>query len=94
MDVQRRGRRADVTVVGEPGRQVATVVLRYSTDIPAQALAYRAGFVVLNRLPAKTTAALGDRFDIRAFHEHVLGPGALPFPVIEGHLDRWVAGLS
>jgi uncharacterized protein (DUF885 family) len=71
--------------------QIATEVLRYSTDLPAQALAYRAGFVELNRLRSKTEAALGDRFDIREFHEHVLGPGALPFPVIEGHLDRWVA---
>jgi uncharacterized protein (DUF885 family) len=73
--------------------QIATEVLRYSTDLPAQALAYRAGFVELNRLRSKTEAALGDRFDIREFHEHVLGPGALPFPVIEGHLDRWVASL-
>jgi uncharacterized protein (DUF885 family) len=77
----------------ESDGQIATEVLRYSTDLPAQALAYRAGFVELNRLRSKTEAALGDRFDIREFHEHVLGPGALPFPVIEGHLDRWVASL-
>jgi uncharacterized protein (DUF885 family) len=73
--------------------QIATEVLRYSTDLPAQALAYRAGFLELNRLRSKTEAALGDRFDIREFHEHVLGPGGLPFPVIEAHLDRWVASL-
>jgi uncharacterized protein (DUF885 family) len=73
--------------------QVASEVVRYSTDLPAQALAYRAGFVELNRLRSRTEAALGARFDIREFHEHVLGPGALPFPVIEGHLDRWVASL-
>jgi uncharacterized protein (DUF885 family) len=71
--------------------QVATEVLRYSTDIPAQALAYRAGFVELNRIRSKAEAALGSRFDLREFHERVLGPGALPFPVIEGHVDRWVA---
>ena len=75
----------------ESDGQIATEVLRYATDLPAQALAYRAGFVELNRLRSKTESALGDRFDIREFHEHVLGPGALPFPVIEGHLDRWVA---
>ena len=77
----------------ESDGQVASEVLRYSTDIPAQALAYRAGFVELNRLRSRTEQALGDRFDIRAFHEQVLGPGGLPFPVIEGHLDRWLASL-
>ena len=73
--------------------QVASEVLRYGTDLPAQALAYRAGFVELSRLRAKAEQALGDRFDIRAYHEEVLGPGALPFPVIDGHLDRWIASV-
>ncbi|MDP9100807.1 MAG: DUF885 domain-containing protein [Actinomycetota bacterium] len=75
----------------ESDDQISTEVLRYATDIPAQALAYRAGFVELDRLRHKTQEALGGAFDVRDFHEHVLGPGALPFPVIEGHLDRWVA---
>ncbi|HVV75400.1 MAG TPA: DUF885 domain-containing protein [Mycobacteriales bacterium] len=74
----------------ESDAQVASEILRYGTDLPAQALAYRAGFVELNRLRRKTEEALGSRFDVRAFHEEVLGPGALPFPVIEGHLDRWI----
>lgn len=73
--------------------QIATEVLRYSTDLPGQALAYRAGFVELQRIRAKAEHALRSRFDVREFHEHVLGPGALPFPVIEGHVDRWVASL-
>ena len=73
--------------------QVASEVLRYGTDLPAQALAYRAGFVELTRLRRKAEEALGARFDVRAYHEEVLGPGALPFPVIDGHLDRWIAGL-
>jgi uncharacterized protein (DUF885 family) len=34
---------------------------------------------------------LGDRFDIRDFHEQVLGPGALPFPVIDAHIKRWIS---
>ncbi|MEU9886712.1 DUF885 domain-containing protein [Sphaerisporangium sp. NPDC051011] len=73
----------------ESDAQVASEVLRYGTDLPAQALAYRAGFVELNRLRAKAEQTLGATFDVRAFHEQLLGPGALPFPVIEGHLDRW-----
>lgn len=74
-----------------PG-QIATEVLRYSTDLPAQALAYRAGFVELNRLRAKVEKAQGAAFDVRDFHAHVVGNGALPFPVIEAHLERWMAG--
>jgi uncharacterized protein (DUF885 family) len=77
----------------ESDAQVASEVVRYGTDLPAQALAYRAGFVELTRLRAKAEQALGSRFDVRAYHEEVLGPGALPFPVLDGHLDRWAAGL-
>lgn len=78
----------------ESDAQVASEVLRYGTDLPGQALAYRAGFVELNRLRRKAEDALGDRFDVRAFHERVLGPGALPFPVLGASLDRWVAELQ
>jgi uncharacterized protein (DUF885 family) len=69
--------------------QVATETLRYSTDLPGQALAYRAGFLELQRLRADAERRLGDRFDVRDYHEAVLGQGALPFPVLEEHLRRW-----
>jgi uncharacterized protein (DUF885 family) len=78
----------------ESDAQVASEILRYGTDLPAQALAYRAGFVELNRLRSKAEQRLGGRFDVRSFHEEILGPGALPFPVLDGHLDRWAASLS
>jgi uncharacterized protein (DUF885 family) len=78
----------------ESDGQIATEVLRYSTDLPAQALAYRAGFLELTRIRAKAERALGAGFDVRDFHEQILGPGTLPFPVIEGHVDRWVAGRA
>lgn len=74
--------------------QIATEVLRYSTDLPGQALAYRAGFIELNRIRSKAEAALGAAFDIRDFHEQILGPGALPFPTIEATVDRWIAQVS
>ncbi len=74
----------------ESEEQVASEVLRYSTDLPAQALAYRAGYVELMRIRNYAESVLGDRFNIRDFHEEVLGPGALPFPVIDGHIKRWV----
>ena len=78
----------------ESDAQVASEVLRYGTDLPGQALAYRAGFVELNRLRSKAEQALGGRFDVKAFHERVLGPGGLPFPVLGASLDRWVTEVQ
>ncbi|CAB4695994.1 unannotated protein [freshwater metagenome] len=72
----------------ESDAQVASEVLRYSTDLPAQALGYRAGYLELMRLRARAEKSWGERFDVRDFHELVLGPGALPFPVIEESVDR------
>jgi uncharacterized protein (DUF885 family) len=74
--------------------QVATETLRYATDLPGQALAYRMGFLELQRLRARAEQRLGDAFDVRDYHEAVLGQGALPFPVLEQHLDRWAQGQA
>jgi uncharacterized protein (DUF885 family) len=71
--------------------QIASEVLRYSTDLPAQALAYRAGYLEFTRIRRNAEQALGERFDIRDFHEQLLGPGALPFPLIDGHIDHWIS---
>ena len=72
--------------------QVATETIRYSTDLPGQALAYRLGFLELTRMRAEVERVQGAAFDVREFHEHVLGPGALPFPVLDAHLQRWTSG--
>jgi uncharacterized protein (DUF885 family) len=58
---------------------------------PAQALSYKIGAMTIQRLRRKAEAALGDRFDIRAFHDAVLGSGALPLPILEDKIDRWIA---
>jgi uncharacterized protein (DUF885 family) len=76
----------------ESDAQIASELVRYSTDMPAQALAYRAGYLELMRIRRLAETGMGERFDIRDFHEHVLGPGSLPFPVVEAHVRRWVAG--
>ena len=70
--------------------QVASETLRYSTDMPAQALAYRLGYRWFSDLRRETEARLGARFDVRGFHEAVLGEGALPLAALRGHVERVV----
>jgi uncharacterized protein (DUF885 family) len=58
---------------------------------PGQALAYKVGELTFRRLRGEAEAALGDRFDIRAFHDHLLGAGALPMDVVETRMRAWTA---
>ncbi|MEV0536301.1 DUF885 domain-containing protein [Kitasatospora sp. NPDC050463] len=72
----------------EADGQIASDLLRYSTDLPGQALSYRAGFLEFGRLRADAEAQLGAGFEARAFHEAVLGGGALPFPGLRRRVVR------
>lgn len=58
---------------------------------PAQALAYKMGQLKILELRAKAQKELGSKFDIRAFHDEVLGAGALPLDVLEQRMDHWIA---
>jgi uncharacterized protein (DUF885 family) len=77
--------------VAESATQLQTETLRYSVDLPGQALAYKMGAIELRRLREEARAALGTRFDVRAFHDVVLGSGSLPMAVLRERLGWWVA---
>ncbi|MFT5329488.1 MAG: hypothetical protein ACI9TB_000833 [Parasphingorhabdus sp.] len=57
---------------------------------PAQALAYKMGELKIRELRSKATRELGDKFDLRAFHDVVLGQGAVPLDMLEAQVNRWI----
>jgi uncharacterized protein (DUF885 family) len=75
----------DHTLLSET--EIATETLRYSVDIPAQALAYKLGSARMLALRERVQRELGPRFDIRTFHEWMIGSGSMPLPLLEQHVE-------
>lgn len=73
------------------GKTDATSEVERYIAIPSQALAYKVGALTIQRLRKKAETELGAKFDIRAFHDQVLGTGALPLAVLEKKIDSWIA---
>jgi prolyl oligopeptidase len=57
---------------------------------PGQALAYKIGQLKIKQIRGQAETALGDDFDVRAFHDELLGAGALPLDLLEQRMDAWL----
>jgi len=75
---------------GESDRQIASETLRYSTDIPCQALSYYLGYDSFRKARQKAQTALGKNFDIRRYHDFMLSGGSIPIALIERRADRFI----
>lgn len=75
-----------------PRTQAAQEVDRY-ISWPGQATAYMTGYLEIARMRADAKKALGDKFDLKAFHDRVLESGAVPLPVLSRRVEAWVASV-
>jgi uncharacterized protein (DUF885 family) len=72
-----------------PRPEVEDAVDRYIV-MPSQATAYKIGMLKILELRDKAKRQLGDRFDIREFHDVILRDGALPLNILESLVDDWL----
>ncbi len=76
-----------------PEAQARSEIRRYIVW-PGQATSYKIGMIKILELRAKAEAELGDAFDIKGFHDTVLGGGALPLAILEKNVDRWIESVK
>ena len=72
-----------------PVSAIKSEVRRYLTW-PGQATSYKSGMLQILALREKAKSELGDKFDIRGFHDTVLGGGALPLQMLDARVNRWI----
>ena len=74
-----------------PDAAIKSEIQRYLV-MPGQATAYKIGMIKIQQLRKKAETELGEQFDIRGFHDAILGGGAMPLDLVERRVDRWIAG--
>ncbi len=74
----------------EPEASIISEIERYMAN-PGQALSYKIGQLKIRELRAKAKTELGDKFDIREFHNQVLETGCIPLALLEAKIDAWIA---
>jgi uncharacterized protein (DUF885 family) len=77
--------KTDQDIVNEIDRYIGT---------PGQALAYKIGQLKISELRARAQGRLGTRFNLRAFHDEVLGTGSIPLDTLEKHMDAWIVAQA
>ena len=70
--------------------EIVSEIERYMAN-PGQALSYKIGQLKIRELRSNAEEILGDRFDIRQFHNQVLETGCVPLAILEDKIDRWIA---
>jgi uncharacterized protein (DUF885 family) len=75
---------------GKSEEEVAVEVDRYIVW-PGQALSYKLGELKIRELRTKAEKTLGEKFDLRRFHDAVLGQGSIPLDALEAQIDGWIA---
>ena len=73
--------------------QARSEVRRYLV-LPGQATSYKVGMLKIQELRTDAEAELGDKFDIRGFHDTILGGGAMPLALLERRVDAWVEEMK
>ncbi|WP_298305799.1 DUF885 family protein [uncultured Erythrobacter sp.] len=76
-----------------PETAVRSEVQRYYV-LPGQATSYKIGMIRIQELRAKAEAELGEDFDIRGFHDTILGGGSVPLPILETRIDQWIESVK
>jgi len=62
--------------------------------VPAQALAYKMGQLTIRKLREEAKAKLGEKFNIKAFHDEILDGGAMPLDLLQERVERWIKAQS
>lgn len=82
-----------VETLGDAETTMTTEIERYCVW-PGQACSYKLGHTVWDRIRERAKTTMGDRFDIRGFHDTGLAAGAIPLQVLERVIDDWAAGRA